>query len=790
MKRSNRRLLRACGEVTAKAGAQSRLEICAHANISSTMGDEPIELDLEFGGGGYVDDDDQYFDNDVEDSDDDVTAHHQKGATAVTVKKEEDTDDEGAFPADADASFTTNARVKKEEDDVDNDNAEEAFATTTTSKSKSKNKIKMKRPTRSKKTMKYIQGPPPTLLHLTTQIVANNIEKYPPAAIGSALFEHHWEGVIRARLSMAEKKADQISAPKRLNGNAHIGYDGNRDKKRLPAMSEKILTQIESHPRNVHLSKSRAADELLWKSIVDYHFCGVMSRPRSLEIPCDMLKERLRGWGEQLLEVIECPLSQDEYTAKHGQKQGNSCSSGSKPRMSETDELFGEESDEEEDNEVAIDIDSSDRERYHQYLEIQSTDRTNSMKHILKSLEQSPMDVTLLLETEVGIRASKTVKAMKKLKKQVMGIDDEREIEEKLCGYPRFWELISWGKPHRVGVNQWEDVKMSLLEVLQQILLDWKDMANEDKSRPPTKKQKLDNGQSASSNIIATCGRDKKLSLEQHQIDMKLLHESPDWRHLCQSIRKREEIMRKSHGDKVRSIRENLQAERRTVGKVVLKKAVGRVRGNDIMKGTGGVAAAMSQSLRGLSAGAPSDPRKEKREAILGKTLGNKAKQQRVAQTGFASAGSRKLSKLRQETKVAASIAGRPSSVARSKPSSFSTAVARSSFGASVAGASGNNSGRGSPKKQQPQVNLKLRGGKLMKLPPASARGTGKASLGVFSSLQKKKAQEEQQQRQQQRQRQEAAHQKRVRQMQQQQRGGNPAAGKSSTLRRILSKKR
>ena len=174
----------------------------------------------------------------------------------------------------------------------------------------------------------------------------------------------------------------------------------------------------------------------------------------------------------------------------------------------------------------------------------------------------------------------------------------------------------------------------------------------------------------------------------------------------------------------------------------------------------------------------------------MGKTLGNKAKQQRVAQTGFASAGSRKLSKLRQETKVAASIAGRPSSVARSKPSSFSTAVARSSFGASVAGASGNNSGRGSPKKQQPQVNLKLRGGKLMKLPPASARGTGKASLGVFSSLQKKKAQEEQQQRQQQRQRQEAAHQKRVRQMQQQQRGGNPAAGKSSTLRRILSKKR
>ena len=108
--------------------------------------------------------------------------------------------------------------------------------------------------------------------------------------------------------------------------------------------------------------------------------------------------------------------------------------------------------------------------------------------------------------------------------------------------------------------------------------------------------------------------------------------------------------------------------------------------------------------------------REEKREAILNKSLGNRAKMQQSAQIGYSKYLEKsKLDNIRRETKIAAS---------RSK----------SSFGASVASARGQTIRRNT---KPNQVHLQLKGGKSMKLPVPIAGKAGKA-VGVFSSLQQK----------------------------------------------------
>ena len=53
------------------------------------------------------------------------------------------------------------------------------------------------------------------------------------------------------------------------------------------------------------------------------------------------------------------------------------------------------------------------------------------------------------------------------------------------------------------------------------------------------------------------------------------------------SLTNRELELRKSHGEKVRATREHLERDRPKIGKVILKRAVGRVRGGDV-GGVGG----------------------------------------------------------------------------------------------------------------------------------------------------------------------------------------------------------
>jgi len=530
---------------------------------------------------------------------------------------------------------------------------------------------------------------PSSLLDLTTQMVASNLEKYPPGALG-ILSEYQWDNIVRARVANKGYSSNLRAAAATINNSTVDGsnkdklmggsgwtkvktsfaLDSQSGKKQLPALSEKVLQLIEQHVNNVHISKSKVADDLLWKEIVDYNFNGVINRPTSLQIPRGSLIERLEGWSVQLLEIV------------------------SPPKEEETDESR------------SLQVISSNR-------------RTHQLPIILQSLKNVPMDVTLLTDTNIGKSASKAAKVMKKLLKKVKNMSDsEKEIN--LLGYPFFWRPMSEQNGNKIEVHT-----ISQLEFLQQIIEDWKNMASDngvELSNPPNKKQKIDNNQKGTA-AIATCGRDKKMTMKQHQIDMKLLNESPDWRTLYQSLCKREEMLKKSHGDRVRAIRDNLKKDRPKVGKVVLKKAVGRVRGGD----SSGMTTDQQYDTESAAASGSSamSSRAEKREAILSKSLGHRARQQQLSRNSSVFASSGKISQLKSETKVAASW----------QKSSHHNRHA--SFGASVARKGMDTVGSIRAEMRQGQVHVKLQNGKSMNLPSSSAVGLAK-SVGAFSSLQQK----------------------------------------------------
>ena len=553
---------------------------------------------------------------------------------------------------------------------------------------------------------------------IAAQRVATNLEKFPPGLIG-ILSESQWEDVVQARVKqkkmrpkrievhqVAPKLKDDASATTTAKDNDDnkpgdkkptIALEGRPGKQLLPAVSEKVLLPIESHHNNVHLAKSKVADELLWKHIVKYSFSG-MNRPDSLEFPVTVLKEKLQDWSDQLLEMVKCPDS----------------------------------------NKNSI------------QLQMDSNRHTHQLQYILKSLMHVPMDVIFLATMDIGKSATKAAKAMRKLYlKQIK--NDHDDPEALLLGYPRFWKPICWDNHDKFQCNKLKKMgeinDMAYLELLQSILQDWKDMAarqgavettSKTTAPPNNKKRKLVNG--GVSSTFATCGKDKRVSTHQHQTDMELLHSSPDWRSLYQSLLKRQEMIKKSQGDRVRTTRENLEKGRPKVGKVVLKKAVGRVRGGDtdcnncnMSKEFLNIDSSTGQSLNGPSVSTVKALRMEKREAILSKSLGNRSRQQQLAKNDAASNG--KLSQLRNESKVAA-------------------AWSKSSFGSSVARAGGDTNRRVKMVRAQVQINLK--NGKSMKLPSASAVGVTKskgfvsslqqnkgAQQGVFSSLEQKKKMEQ-----------------------------------------------
>jgi len=322
-----------------------------------------------------------------------------------------------------------------------------------------------------------------------------------------------------------------------------------------------------------------------------------------------------------------------------------------------------------------------------------------------------------------------------------------------------------------------EAVELTPLELLQKLLDDWKEMASDNgveirnaaaaAAAPPPKKKKrrmdtssnqddhrkkhhdktnYSNNNKYTNIRVTTCGRDKHISLDQHLIDMNLLHNSPDWRSLYVSLTNRELELRKSHGERVRATREHLERDRPKIGKVILKRAVRRVKGGDVGLCGGSIGSSMQKNgssnggVGGEESNLPSshhniatkatlasiagERKMARHEAILNKSKGLRAKQKQrsLISTGSTTASSTKVSQIRQTSKVAAKWA-------------------KSSFGNSVASAAGSKSGVrkvGMRNKEQIQVQLSLQNGKTMKLPSVS-NATGK-STGKFSSLQQKMA--------------------------------------------------
>eukprot|EP00970_Alexandrium_tamarense_P001282 scaffold132_cov189-Alexandrium_tamarense.AAC.1 len=616
---------------------------------------------------------------------------------------------------------------------------------------------------------------PKSLLEMVSQTVATNLEKYPPEVFGAVLSEYHWNIIISTRCKVKFKRRSSVGND---NEEEEYIYPATTNKVLMPAISDKHLLQIEQHPNNLHLSRSKVADTLVWKAAVNYKFRAKgMSRPHALRVPCGVLMSQLKGWGDSLLNTMTRPQSRDEWTRdetvrrlleERRQKEDEGlfpAKSRKRRRDDEEEELFGDdpESTDDDDSEPQL-VGNGLPQAFIAYLSEQAYNRTQDMRRITSNLAESPMDVQLLSDTGIGKAVSKTIKTCSKLMKNVKKEKfEELNIPEELLGYPYFWQQQNVD----AELKQWVP-----LEKLQQLLKEWKKMASDNgvtmssASETPTKKAKTkrsnneeDTG-SSDTESVTYCGRAKSASIHQHLIDMKLLHASPDWRSLYQSLKKREELIRKSHGEKVRLSRESLEMNRPKIGKVVLRKAVGRVRGLG-GKGTSGViggadaiepanggnsgivGGGLSGNGVGMSIKSPAQ-RQSRQNEILSKSRGMKAK----AKQSFSSAATSshgRLIQIRQESKVAATWSkgskGDVSKIAHTSSSKFSA------FGASVAFAGGSSGSKrsakggfiASSKAVGKQVQVKLSNGKQMTLPSSSLAGAGK-SVGVFSSLQKKKA--------------------------------------------------
>ncbi|KAL3777681.1 hypothetical protein HJC23_007657 [Cyclotella cryptica] len=602
------------------------------------------------------------------------------------------------------------------------------------------------KPQPTQRPIKTILGPPPTLLRTTTQVISSNLEKYHPHAF-SIFSECQWESIIECRCESFTEVA------------ASLHHQASSKKLLMPPLSEKHLSLIENHPANFHFRNSVKVDYLLWRKIVDYTFpIGGMMRPAVLEEPWEVLVGRLVEWGKDLVELFE--LKDEEDAVEEG-KNSCQCYSGDVIVKREDVEDSEEDAPKSAEKDEPVVTQESEKDR----LKAQSAVRTSTLHYLLKSIQYSPMDVKILSDTGVGKCVSKVIKIAYKLMKSLHhpeNIDDD-EMEDAFAGYPYFWRkscrLCCNGASRsyttlkiipscevdipRLSNDGKDSIELSPLELLEQLLREWKEMASESgvaisstsaskaatEAKSPTKKQRVDSSKALKSSPapkenetsfpFASFGKPRNSSMEQHITNMNLLHSSPNWRSLYHTLQKREKMVRIAQGEKVRASRESLEKNRPKIGKVVLKKAVGRVRG-------------LGPSL-GSAKG------QERREAILNKSLGKRAQAMQAnggsgSYNDSSTKSSGKLSQLRQESKVAAKWSKGTqktvSKIAHNPGATFS------SFGASVARAGGSNTttaAASKPKMVGNQARVKLQGGKQMTLPSAASA----KSIGMFSSLQK-----------------------------------------------------
>ena len=588
----------------------------------------------------------------------------------------------------------------------------------------------------------------PTLRRISGMTVASNLEHIPPGVLGVALSESHWDTIVKYRHdfwgggSVNNNNDDDDGERSAQFSNQQQQQQQHCHRLRQLALPEKILIAIEQHPTNTHISQSHSADIYFWRDIVNksYPNIGGIYRPITLSYPVTFVKYRLIQLGNELLESLATSVTKEEY-----KRMMNELS-----RVDNDDHVYkntdndgDDDDDDDEEEECSIKlIDGNNNDKstsnvhyYERNMKLQTKHRTKALQTVIHELHQLPMDSTLLLETGIGKTMTKAIKILKKLVKQMKikindnyTTDDVDEMEQLLLGYPTFWKGI-W-----VGISNGNALtKASLLTQLQQLLQEWKDNVSSEKNSifnldsnktstmTTTTKRKIGTDDAAIVTVPSTTGgRDNKVSAAQHIIDMKLLHASPDWRTLLQSLRTRESDMKKLHGDRVRSRREDLEKHRPKIGKVVLRTtmAVGRDR---------------ESSSSGLLLKHPTPQPTKRQDDILSKSRGHRARMQQLAKStssssSTAAAGGTSngaLARIRTESKVAASW---------SKSSFGGKSASKLSFGASVASASSTGVSPTAKVQQQLQgkskIHVALGNGKRMTLPPSSSFFVRAASGG------------------------------------------------------------
>ncbi len=138
----------------------------------------------------------------------------------------------------------------------------------------------------------------PTLTSLCQQIIAKNLERYPPEGFCS-LSEGEWDSILRLKYKMTDPKI------KTVNGGV---LSGGRSK---PMINDKEIQEIES--QNPMLANSNVADLLVWKDCVNFRFKAEgSSRPRIMRLPWGVQVSNMQQISNDLPLLLKEPLEEEE----------------------------------------------------------------------------------------------------------------------------------------------------------------------------------------------------------------------------------------------------------------------------------------------------------------------------------------------------------------------------------------------------------------------------------------------------------------------------------------------
>jgi len=134
---------------------------------------------------------------------------------------------------------------------------------------------------------KSARPPFPTLVDLCRNVINSNLERYPPQAFG-IVDPTEWQALVQLRC--ASTKPRHASASGGLDGTGRL----------VPAVSDKVLLALEES--NPHFAECSVADDLLWKTCVNFKFQrGGLTRPPALNQPWPLLVAEVKDAADTLL---------------------------------------------------------------------------------------------------------------------------------------------------------------------------------------------------------------------------------------------------------------------------------------------------------------------------------------------------------------------------------------------------------------------------------------------------------------------------------------------------------